>query len=340
MISLIIFVLLCIALIIGCTWLYLAMQARDDAIRKVNDNIRDQLDKPLRSAGLPLPKQPALGNLGVEYGPPFFQGVREVAERGIKYEPLMTSLGWPEATVQEDIDNKLLEMDPSAMNLLSYVMRLERQVVKFATLHSDALASLGDARAQADSLRAQLAKAGEQIQKQIEKDQQAFERAKDSWQGQNREYKKAADDANTAREAAEKAYQEERQTHKDDVVTLNKEIADLRQRIDDLESQLVAGQKKAKAIEYGKVLQADPVERFVIINTGERDGVEMGDVLIIYGVGHAGTKHKKGVVKVVRVESLVSRGDVTEQDDLYPIVKGDLVLPEGVAEKLKLSSGS
>ncbi len=341
LISLIIFVLLCIALIAACTWLYLAMQDRDMAIKKINDSIRDQLDKPLRTAGLTLPRQPAIGNVGVEYGPQFFQGVREVAEKGIRYDPLVISLGWPEATVQEDVDNKLKGIDPPATDLFGLIMRVERRIIRLETLHNDALASLSDARAHAESLQAQLAKAGEQIQEQIEKDQNAFDKAKASWQGQIEQYKTDADDSNAAREKGVGNYQAEREARKRDGIALSSEIADLRKIIDDLERQLVAGQKKIKRIEYGKVLQTDPVERFVIVNAGKRDGMEMGDVLIVYGVGHAGTRHRKGAVKVVRVEPLVSRGDIIEQDDLYPIVAGDLVLAEKVAEKrAELTSGS
>ena len=341
LISLIIFVLLCCALIAACAWLYLAMQDRELAIKQINDLIDDQLDKPLRSAGLALPRQSGTGNAGVEYGPKFFEGVREVAEKGIRFDPLVNSLGWPEATAQEDVDTKLKETDPPADSLRTLVLELEKRLAKLEALHKDTLASLSDARAQADSVRAQLAKAQEEIQQQITKDQQAFDSAKASWQGQITDYKKAADDSNVAREKADKGYQAEREAHKKDVISKDSEIADKGRIIQDLEQRLLEGEKEIKSIEYGRVLQTDPVERFVIVDMGEQDGMGMGDVLIIYGVGHAGTKHKKGAVRIVRVEPLVSRGDIIEQDDLYPIVAGDLVLAEKVAQKkAELLSGS
>ena len=56
-------------------------------------------------------------------------------------------------------------------------------------------------------------------------------------------------------------------------------------------------------------------------------------VLYVYTIGHGGATQKKGTVRIVRVEELTSRGDILEQDDLSPIVQGDLVLNEEVAKK-------
>jgi len=137
------------------------------------------------------------------------------------------------------------------------------------------------------------------------------------------EYKKKWDDAHQAHQKAVQDWIKQQRQLNARITQLEKTREKLEQQIADLRKQFIAGKPVVKEGALGEVLGVDLVHEFVIINRGERDGLEAGKELLVYRPVRGGQWMNVGRVVIVKVEKTVSRADISQYDPKVPILRGD-----------------
>ena len=322
--SLIIFVVLCLALIAGYVPVILGLTKRAEALRNLNNDIKAQLESPLGVA-LEIRAKVVASPADTAYDAGFFRPISQMASKGLKYDAFLEATGWSGEDPRKAMIEEF-ELEPEkGKDLRSYVLDLRRQLNdtqisldKAARGEKAANDNYDRARTLLQEAKKSLAAEHEGYRRQLMKQKQSYDRDvahnKQQWA-----------EANKQQQVWLKKYQQERSDRKQDVVGLQKEIAGLTGQVGSLKTELAKRKPKPVKITEGRILQADAIEGIAIINLGGREQIENGEKFDVMRVLKGGERVKKGEIQVIRVDRLTSRADIMAQDEEHMVMKDDIV---------------
>jgi len=319
------FIVLCVALMSASGWLYMTLVACTDAINAMNTVVETTLNQPFGSA-LALQTQPPAEKFGTRFGVDFYKGLAEAIRKGIEYDKVRPKLGWPGEPVEalaRYLDQEMLRVKPPAPNINTLCEERTREVNDLNTR----LKSTQTRAQEAIKARDNAVKSRKHTQKLMADMKAAAEQKLVRQTAHlNREvarYKRELDKMSKLRQAAWNQFEMERSEHRKSNKKFQDQLAKLNEKIGDLQILVDKKYHTPVKVAYAQVLRADPVNQFIILDRGGRDGIEVGEDFDIIRMGKGGQPIKKGLVRVVRVDELTSTADVLDEQPLSPIIAGD-----------------
>jgi len=344
--SLIIFIVLCLALIGAYVPLVMAYVKRADTLNELQNSIRINIEEPL-AKDLNVHADYAVVSAGqAAYGDKFFQTVARAAMKGVQTEKMIKLLGFEgkdPAQAMIDFVNGLANPDnlenPEIVidlatdhNLKWYVLEKKRELDELELRRSKAV--------QAEERYKKEARRAVESQRKVEAEYRGkmsqavsdLARTKEDYKQKNNEYRAQWQKANEQQVDWAKRYRKNTELMKDRVAQLRKEIKDRQSEIEYLQTELARKKPKAVKVAKGVILKAEAVEKLAIIDKGKADGIQVGEKFIVMRPTEQGEYVPKGTLKVIRVDPYISRADIIQQDEKYLVMVGDLVYREKKAE--------
>ncbi len=319
--TIIFFALLSIVLIVGYVPVCLALAERAEALRSIQENIQLKLESPLKGKAQLSLQAPAVKH--VKYSDQFFADVQGLAATGIKYNDLVSVLGWPEETAQQQIAE--LVQGANKPSLSDMVRDQGAEITNLQGSLTQVKGQLEATRGERDSYLKERDRANKNLQAQVRKVIVERDKVRADANVQMGKYKNLLDEARKKRLEAWALYDKEKKRfegvdkgQKRKIAKLNDEVGELR--------EIIKGREPVRLPEaVAKVNRSDSVNGFIIIDRGSRDGMKNGGKLLIYRSERGGKYAKKGEAIIVNVGGLTSRADVTLERELDPIAMDDLV---------------
>ena len=335
---LVLFIVLTIGGLLGCYFLYTKFAEAEKVTKTVLKHVKEKAEQPLKDAQIPE-KLKVSPSSPVKYEKEFWNVVKEYLEWGAKYRPFAKTVGWPEETAPEDV-----------VKLLSSASELEALFgVENLTSTTDLRAACAAAGTKLRSLQAQRATLQTELQRSladVEATKTLMENQRKEQQSKINELlaslRKVQDERNQQRAQLQKLADQQHKRFQDEA----KKVVGITNKAVQSEKALGSAQKrhentlKAKDQQIAKLEQVEPVKPgpdgkimrvgssmpFAVINIGERNTVEKGEVFKVFEKRKGGKETIKGEVKVRAVKSRTSSVDsISEDDPLNPIIAGDYI---------------
>jgi len=344
--SLIIFIVLCLALIGAYVPLVMAYVKRADTLNELQNSIRVNLEEPLGKELNIHADYSVVSSGQAAYGDAFFQTVARAAKNGIQAEKMIALLGTEgpdhaQAMIDfvnalenpDNLENPEIVIDPAAgRNLKWYVTEKKQALDNLELRRSKAVQAEERYKEEARLAGENLAKAEAEYRGKISRIIGELARAKEDYKQKNEEYRGQWRKANEQQVDWANRYRDNDKRLKERIAQLNKVIKDSQSEIEYLKTELAKKKPKAVKVETGVVLKAEAVEKLAIIDKGRADGIQVGERFIVMRPTEGGEYVPKGTLKVVRVDPHISRADIIQQDEKYLVMVGDIVHREKKAE--------
>ncbi|MBM4045434.1 MAG: hypothetical protein FJ279_09985 [Planctomycetes bacterium] len=322
-IALIIFIILTVAGIAGCYFLYVPWQDATKSLRILQDDIQANIEQPLKEKGVQFRLQDKRQYGGVMYGKDFFETANKALRSGLKYDNLLLLVGWPD---EEEVKKKLDSTEKKSPHLASLIQYYENEIRELRT----GLAQAQRSREAAEKERQVALDAKEKTRKdkqaEIDAAQRELTKLRQDHDAAVAKLKKEVETVDKQRQDIKgklDAQENARQAAEAKLTPLNDEIGKLKKRIQDLEKPVV--KRVVKEERQGRVLETNLASSLVYIDLGKADNVEEGARFRVYEVGEGGKEKTKGEIEVKRVNPTTSTAGVVQQNRLNPIIKGDHV---------------
>lgn len=337
--SLIIFIVLCLALIGAYVPLAMAFAKRTNTLNQLQQSIKTNLEGVGSTLGVRGDwSQVDQGHAA--YDDRFFRTIKEAAEKGVKSDKMKILLGMAgDDPAQEMIDfvNNDVEnpdssddartvLDPNTEHDLKWYIKK-----KVAEIHLKEQRRQ-NARKAEERWHEEAIRAGKTLQKA-----EAVYRAKSNQYVANTaraksEYKKNVNsfrakwrEANKEMKDWETRYHNEAKRAKAEKELLAKKVWELQNDIGVLKVELAKKKPKPVVITKGKVLKAEALDKLAIINLGKASGIAVGERFIVMRPIIGGEYVPKGVLQVISVDEHISRADIIEQDAKYLVMQDDVI---------------
>lgn len=328
-------VLIILALIGGYVPVILALDPYVKSAKRLDELIQTHLYDPLVKKGVKLKKSAVTRDQPSGFEVEMMSQVEELALKGVEYENLTAIVGWKEGNPAEDIDKTLKAarggpkgVGRTPTSLKDYVSLLREDLGKARTQVSSMSEDRQKAIKEAQTLRNQLfalQKKVETIQSKAERDiislRKKLEMENVRLTGTNKKLSASLDKS---------AQQLDRLTDtlKRDREAAEKKLLELANQVSSLQSQLKEKVvKRQKKIE-GEVKSCDMIREYAIVSLGKRQGMKLGDKVRIYRMGKGGIRVLKSKGTLVDVQEFISRVDLKDPDRSYPVIVGDIVVPD------------
>ncbi len=226
----------------------------------------------------------------------------------------------------EELQAEGYEFNPAAgKTVRAYINQLEDDLSETALLLANTSRAKETLEGDYADARAKLQSCQQQMQELREGYERDVAEAQREYEASVAEYKADYEKANQLQEEWYAKFESEREARKESVAQLTEQVQDLNTTVTELREELERKKPQPVEVTEGEILQADATEGIVIINLGEREEIETGEMFTVMRVVTGGDLVPKGVVKVVRVEDLTARADIIEMDPDHIIMKGDIV---------------
>jgi len=329
--GLIIFIVLCMALIGGYVWLVPEYTFAVSEMVRLNSDIKNEMEARVGSQ-LGVHAQATTKRSERAYDTGFLRQVGDSAEDGLKYAELVELCGWEGDNPGEGIRD-FLKSNPEIgqqENLRAFFSALNTKLMEREELRISA--EQGRQKALADlneALERKTAADARAVAAEREKNDKLAEAEAKFNKDRNR-YIEQMDETNAQAAQARKARDEDAQKHREEVRGLNEQIESLNDRVVELETELAKKKPKPVKVTEGKVLEAHNESNFVIINLGKREGIIVGEIFTVMHLGPGASRTPKATLQVTRVMDVVSRADITA------VVPGsEIVVPQDIVVREK-----
>jgi len=326
--GLIIFIVLCMALIGGYVWLVPEYTFAVSEMVSLNSDIESQLEDRLGSE-LGVYKQSTAKRSERAYDTAFLRKVGDSAIDGLKYAELL-ELTWGEGENPAGDIRDFLKSDPEIgqqENLRTFITALSTKMTELEEMRisaeqgrQKALTDLNEALERKTAADARAVAAEREKNDKLREMQAAFQKERDR-------YIKQMDETEARATQARKARDEDAQKHREEVRALNDQIESRDDRIVELEDELARKKPKPVKITEGKILEANNESKFVVINLGKREGIGVGELFTVVHLGPGDARTPKATIQVTRVSDIISRADIVSVvPDSEIVVPGNLVV--------------
>ena len=340
--SLIIFIVLCLALIGAYVPLAMAFAKRANTLEQLQQSIKRNLD----GVGQALNVQGDWSRVDqgeAAYDDRFFKAIKEAAEKGVKAERMVKLLGIggddPAQTMIDFVNNEVESsegaegaktlLDPEAEHDVKwYVLEKKKEISNREQRRQKAHQS--EQRWQEEARRAGQTLQQAEAAHRAKSDQYVADtaRSKDDYKKKVDEYvarwrkaNEVMEDRSNELQAAKKDFEQERKA-------LGKKVSDIEAEVASLKAELAKKKPKPVVITRGKVLKAEALEQLAFIDLGRANGIEVGERFLVMRPTLGGEYVQKGVLKVIGVDETISRADIIEQDEKHLVMKDDVIYRE------------
>lgn len=337
--SLIIFIVLCLALIGAYVPLAMAFAKRANTLDQLQQSIKANLEDVGSQLGVQGDWSRADQGQAA-YDDRFFRTIQEAAEKGVKSDQMKTLLGMTGddpaqamiAFVNNDVENPegakdaRAVLDPKTEHDLKWYIKQ-----KVAEIHLKEQRRQ-NARQAEERWQEEARRAGDTLEKAEtayrEKSQiyvANTARAKSDYKQNVDKYEAQWSQANKEMKDWSNRYQLQRKEALAEKEALEKKIRDLQNDVEVLKAELAKKKPKPVVITKGKVLKAEALDKLAIINMGKASGIAVGERFIVMRPIIGGEYVPKGVLKVIQVDEHISRADIIEQDEKYLVMQDDVI---------------
>ena len=333
--GMIVFLVLSAVLAIVCVFLAMGYLKRGTSLTKIQSEIKNDLETPLRGKGLAVSALPVASASDVAYDDAFFNKVQKSALDGMNYGLLAQKTGYTGENPINDITSELQKAPPEAANsanLQEYVSKLIQALGTSQRQLNERNQALQLATAQMKDAQSLQAQESADLKATLDKSAKDLQDARDAYDKDLATVKQLM---TKAEEDAKNAWAENRaqaDTYKKESADLQARIQKLEQSVRDLNEELTRKLPKAVRVTEGLVLQADPIEGVAIINMGKQEQIQNGEKFTVVRIGKGGERVPKGELQIVRVDNLVSRAEILNPDPEDPVMRDDVVVREKKTE--------
>lgn len=331
-ILIIVTILIILGLIAGYIPVVLAFDPYVRAVVDLNDLIEENVYEPLRQGGVPVRKQTITAEQKTPFDRDIMLEAKQHIEMGVQYDSLVSIVGWEGVRALGEIEDMLKQahdvLGRHPASVRDFVEQLRLAYRKAQTDKASLSSDLQKASDEADAHRKALDEALQEVRNLEQRAQADIVAERQKKEEEIKGLAEFNDRLNADLQTARQSLNEARRTARREREAWNEREAELRQRIVLLEDRLAREEPVEILPVEGEIHSADMLREYAIVSLGEQHGMRIGDTVRIYRVGRGGIRILKATGRVVSVQRFISRVDLFDLDRQYPVIEGDVVVPE------------